>query len=64
MNATEIGYWPSSCLYFTPVLTGPKFKTWMRLAGQHVLAIYEPSSDVTWNEADPTYLLEAARRGW
>jgi hypothetical protein len=36
----------------------------MRLAGQHVQAIYEPSGDVTWNEADPTYLLEAARRGW
>ena len=36
----------------------------MRLAGQHILAIYEPSSDVTWNEADSTYLLEAARRGW
>jgi hypothetical protein len=51
-----------------PVLhPGPhrtQIQTWMRLAGQHVLAIYEPSSDVTWNEADPTYLLEAARRGW
>jgi uncharacterized damage-inducible protein DinB len=38
-------------------------QTWLRLAGQHVPAIYGPSGDVTWDEADPTYSLEAARRG-
>src|SRR5262249_52924141 len=38
-------------------------QTWLRLAGRHVPAIYRPSGDVTWSEADPTYSLEAARRG-
>jgi uncharacterized damage-inducible protein DinB len=38
-------------------------QTWLRLAGQHVPAIYGPSGDVTWEEADPTYSLEAAKRG-
>jgi uncharacterized damage-inducible protein DinB len=38
-------------------------QTWLRLAGRHVPAIYGPSGDVTWDEADPTYSLEAARRG-
>jgi SAM-dependent methyltransferase len=38
-------------------------QTWLRLAGQHVPAIYGPSGDVTWDEADPTYPPEAARRG-
>lgn len=38
-------------------------QTWLRLANQHVPAIYGPSGDVSWNEADPTYSLEAARRG-
>jgi len=38
-------------------------QTWLRLAGQHVPTIYGPSGDVTWDEADPTYSLEAARRG-
>jgi uncharacterized damage-inducible protein DinB len=38
-------------------------QTWLRLAGQHVPAIYGPSGDVTWSEADPTYSLAAARRG-
>ena len=35
----------------------------LRLAGCHVPAIYGPSGDVKWDEADPTYSLEAARRG-
>src|SRR5262245_40626264 len=35
----------------------------LRLAGRHVPAIYGPSGDVTWAEADPTYSLEAANRG-
>jgi hypothetical protein len=26
-------------------------------------AIYGPSGDVKWDEADPTYSVEAARRG-
>lgn len=38
-------------------------QTWLRLAGQHVPAIYGPSGDVTWDEADPTYSLAAASRG-
>jgi uncharacterized damage-inducible protein DinB len=38
-------------------------QSWLRLAGQHVPAIYGPSGDVTWDEADPTYSPEAARRG-
>ncbi|CAN5479803.1 hypothetical protein BH11PLA2_BH11PLA2_47750 [soil metagenome] len=38
-------------------------QTWLRLAGHHVPAIYGPSGDVTWDEADPTYSLAAAKRG-
>src|SRR5262245_9588656 len=37
-------------------------QSWLRLAGCHVPAIYGPSGDVTWSEADPTYSLDAARR--
>jgi uncharacterized damage-inducible protein DinB len=37
-------------------------QTWLRLAGQHVPAIYGPSGDVTWSDADPTYSLAAANR--
>ena len=36
------------------------------MRGEHVPAvpaIYGPSGDVKWDEADPTYSLEAARRG-
>ena len=38
-------------------------QTWLRLAGQHVPPIYGPSGDVKWAEADPTYSVEAAKRG-
>ncbi len=39
-------------------------QSWLRLAGHEpVPAIYGPSADVKWDEADPTYSLEAARRG-
>lgn len=38
-------------------------QAWLRLAGQHVPAIYGPSGDVKWSEADPTYSVEAAKRG-
>jgi len=39
-------------------------ETWLRLAGHEpVPAIYGPSGDVKWDEADPTYSLEAAKRG-
>ncbi|MDB5307845.1 MAG: DinB family protein [Gemmataceae bacterium] len=38
-------------------------QAWLRLAGCHVPAIYGPSGDVSWSEADPTYSVEAARRG-
>ena len=38
-------------------------QSWLRLAGCRVPAIYGPSGDVTWAEADPTYSVEAARRG-
>lgn len=38
-------------------------QSWLRLAGvQPVPAIYGPSGDVTWDEADPTYSTEAAER--
>ncbi len=37
-------------------------QTWLRLADQHVPAIYGPSGDVKWTEADPTYSVEAAKR--
>jgi uncharacterized damage-inducible protein DinB len=40
-----------------------QIQTWLRLAGQHVPAIYGPSGDVTWSEADPTYTTAAAKRG-
>src|SRR5262249_49357384 len=40
-----------------------QLQTWLRLAGQFVPTIYGPSGDVKWSEADPTYSLEAARRG-
>jgi uncharacterized damage-inducible protein DinB len=39
-------------------------QTWLRLAGAPLVPpIYGPSGDVTWDEADPTYSVEAARRG-
>jgi uncharacterized damage-inducible protein DinB len=38
-------------------------QTWLRLAGQHVPTIYGPSGDVKWAEADPTYSVDAAKRG-
>ncbi len=39
-------------------------QTWLRLAGHEpVPAIYGPSGDVRWDGADPTYSLDAARRG-
>jgi uncharacterized damage-inducible protein DinB len=39
-------------------------QAWLRLGGaQFVPAIYGPSSDVKWDEADPTYSLAAAARG-
>jgi uncharacterized damage-inducible protein DinB len=39
-------------------------QTWLRLAGHEpVPPIYGPSADVRWDEADPTYSLEAAKRG-
>ena len=34
-----------------------QIQTWLRLAGQHVPAIYGPSGDVKWDDADPTYYL-------
>ena len=38
-------------------------QAWLRLAGvTPVSAIYGPSGDVSWDEADPTYSLEAANR--
>jgi len=41
-----------------------QLQTWLRLAGHEpVPAIYGPSGDVKWDEADPTYSLEAANRG-
>lgn len=37
-------------------------QTWLRLAGGHTPAIYGPSGDVSWSDADPTYSLAAANR--
>ncbi len=37
-------------------------QSWLRLAGQHVPAIYGPSGDVKWAGADPTYSVAAANR--
>jgi hypothetical protein len=34
----------------------------LRLVGRHVPAIYGPSGDVTWEEANPTYSVEATDR--
>ena len=39
-------------------------QTWLRLAGHEpVPAVYGPSGDVKWDAADPTYSLDAAKRG-
>lgn len=38
-------------------------QTWLRLAGRHVPAIYGPSGDEKSDGSDPTYSLDAARRG-
>ncbi|WZP00571.1 DinB family protein [Isosphaeraceae bacterium EP7] len=39
-------------------------QAWLRQAGHEpVPAIYGPSGDVKWDDADPTYSLEAAKRG-
>jgi uncharacterized damage-inducible protein DinB len=39
-------------------------QAWLRLGGaDFVPAIYGPSTDVHWDEADPTYSLAAANRG-
>jgi uncharacterized damage-inducible protein DinB len=40
-----------------------QLQTWLRLADRHVPAIYGPSGDVKWDEADPTNSVEAAKRG-
>ena len=47
----------------TPATTGPRCRRGSGWPGGTVPAIYGPSGDVTWDEADPTYSLEAARRG-
>jgi uncharacterized damage-inducible protein DinB len=39
-------------------------QTWLRLGGAPLVPpIYGPSGDVSWDEADPTYTVEAAGRG-
>src|SRR5262245_12994521 len=39
-------------------------QAWLRLAGHEpVPAIYGPSGDISWDDADPTYSAEAAKRG-
>jgi uncharacterized damage-inducible protein DinB len=37
-------------------------QTWLRLEGCHVPAIYGPSGDVQWDDADPTYSPAASDR--
>ncbi len=39
-----------------------QLQLYLRLAGEHVPAIYGPSGDVRWEGADPTYSIEAAKR--
>ncbi len=38
-------------------------QAWLRLAGEKVPAVYGPSGDVREDGADPTYSVDAARRG-
>ena len=39
-------------------------QAWLRMGGvEFVPAIYGPSADVHWDEADPTYSLQSANRG-
>ncbi|MGL1715237.1 hypothetical protein ACSTH8_00575, partial [Vibrio parahaemolyticus] len=38
-------------------------QTWLRLAGRLVPTIYGPSGDIKSEGSDPTYSLEAAKRG-
>jgi uncharacterized damage-inducible protein DinB len=38
-------------------------QTWLRMAGCRAPAIYGPSGDVTWDQADPTYSVDAVGRG-
>jgi uncharacterized damage-inducible protein DinB len=39
-------------------------QSWLRLAGHEPIpSIYGPSGDVKWDESDPTYSLDAAKRG-
>jgi uncharacterized damage-inducible protein DinB len=39
-------------------------QSWLRMGGAPLVpAIYGPSADVTWDEADPTHSVEAADRG-
>lgn len=40
-----------------------QIQSWLRLAGEHVPAIYGPSGDETFSAADPTYSPAAAGRG-
>jgi uncharacterized damage-inducible protein DinB len=41
-----------------------QLQTWLRMANAPLVpAIYGPSGDVSWEEADPTYSVEAAARG-
>ena len=39
-----------------------QIQTYLRLAGEKTPAIYGPSGDVTWEDADPTYSTAAAQR--
>jgi dephospho-CoA kinase len=64
--ATELGWRFYNADDYHPAANIEKMhrgQTWLRLAGRHVPAIYGPSVDVKWDEADPTYSLEAADRG-
>ena len=64
--ATELGWRFYDADDYHPAANIEKMhrgQTWLRLAGRHVPAICGPSVDVKWDEADPTYSLEAADRG-
>ena len=56
---TDMGFLATSVAY----LPSPDPSANMATSGRHVPVIYGPSGDVKWAEADPTYSVEAAKRG-
>jgi hypothetical protein len=59
LAAWRSSFWTWSARDTAPHRHGAQVQTWLRMAGQHVPAIYGPSGDVKWDDAGPTYSLEA-----